>query len=160
MTAHPCTWDTQLSVISVHFSVIWNLTWRFSDLSFEEMKEPALVRLCLCSRLSVTFIRCTLLILLDCHNFIKHHKANLTSSSAKTLYLYTMSLCRTATSDKCRGVLEPPQGWNHQCAHMRLTVWLPVPQPDSQKNVWQTDGIGRLRHPHRWDNTMMAIFET
>lgn len=85
VAAHPC-----LPYLSLNYCLFQcplnSDTRRFIELSLEEMKESVLVRPSPCSRLSVTFICCSSLILLDCINLIKHHKANLAFGSAKTLY--------------------------------------------------------------------------
>lgn len=103
------------------------------------MKESVLVRLSLCSRLSNTFNCCSLLILLDCINLIKHHKANLASNSAKTA-LYNMSLSTLRENSHNRQVLLTVGAItgvdSPGCAHMKAnSVCLSVPQRYSQKNV-------------------------
>lgn len=97
------------------------------------MKESVLVRLSLCSRLSNTFNCCSLLILLDCINLIKHHKANLASNSAKTA-LYNMSLSTLRENQLTVGAITGVD--SPGCAHMKAnSVCLSVPQRYSQKNV-------------------------
>lgn len=114
VAAHPCAWDTYLSLNYCLFQCpLDSDTRRFTELSFEEMKESVLVRPSPCSRLSVTFICCSSLILLDCMNLIKHHKANLAFSSAKTLYVNSHNRQVLLTVGAITGVDSP------SCAHMK-----------------------------------------
>lgn len=103
----------------VYFSLICNLTYRDSgNRALKKRRNQFYVRPSLCIRLSVMFICCSSLILLDCSNLIKCHKASLAFSDAKTISLHCHYLPSERTTEVFL-IAEPLEGLLQRAVHTK-----------------------------------------